>query len=104
MKKIHNACVVCCFTNFQTQEPNTKLNLDYFKRNKLSSTLENLENIPKILWKELEQETIQNGVWRGVGRFIFVGKKSMQKQWLQNVALNLKLELLFGNPTCNPKE
>lgn len=47
MKKIHNACVVCCFTNFQTQEPNTKLNLDYFKRNKLSSILENLENITK---------------------------------------------------------
>lgn len=39
-----------------------------------------------------------------MGRFIFVGKKSMQKQWLRNVALNLKLELLFGKPTYNPKE
>ncbi len=42
-------------------------------------------------------------MWSGVGRFIFVGKKSMQKQWLWNVALNLKLELLFENPTYNPK-
>jgi hypothetical protein len=52
MKKIHNACVVCCFTNFQTQEPNTKLNLDYLKINKLSSTSENLENINKNFFEK----------------------------------------------------
>jgi hypothetical protein len=48
MDEKNTQCMCCLLLHkLETQEPNTKLNLDYFKRNKLSSTLENLENITK---------------------------------------------------------